>query len=190
MTEAEVRNLVIATAVQLFSQKGFANVSMNDIVRESGVSKGGVYWHFKSKDEVIQTVLDNILNTQIKIVDTALSQPGSAGDKLRRIFQTGGTEVQDHLPSPLEFYALAARNEALMRRMKSYFDTYRQRVATLIRQGMDEGEFTRHDDPDTLATTVVSFLEGAVIVGLSVIDRRDFQRHLDLAIDFILRGLV
>jgi AcrR family transcriptional regulator len=183
MTEAEVRNLVIATAVQLFSQKGFANVSMNDIVRESGVSKG-------SKDEVIQTVLDNILNTQIKIVDTALSQPGSAGDKLRRIFQTGGTEVQDHLPSPLEFYALAARNEALMRRMKSYFDTYRQRVATLIRQGMDEGEFTRHDDPDTLATTVVSFLEGAVIVGLSVIDRRDFQRHLDLAIDFILRGLV
>ena len=61
MTDLETREVILKTAIRLLSQHGFASVSMNDVVRESGVSKGGVYWHFKNKDDLVLAVLDSLL---------------------------------------------------------------------------------------------------------------------------------
>lgn len=185
MTETEVHELVIMTAIKLFNLRGFANVSMNDIVRETGVSKGGVYWHFKNKDEVIQAVLDHFLNAQLEAINAMMCATGTASEKLRRMFQFSGS---DDLPSPLEFYALAARDEALLKRMSAYFHDYRQQIAAVIKQGIEEGEFAPCD-VEAVATTVVSFLEGTIIVGVAVLDRNAFSSHLNNAIEFILRGL-
>lgn len=46
INEQDARDQILDAALSLFARQGFARTSMNDIVRESGVSKGGVYWHF------------------------------------------------------------------------------------------------------------------------------------------------
>jgi AcrR family transcriptional regulator len=53
MNEQDARDQILNAALSLFARQGFAHTSMNDIVRESGVSKGGVNWHFQSKDALI-----------------------------------------------------------------------------------------------------------------------------------------
>lgn len=188
MTEAETRQQIIFAALKLLGENGFANLSMNDIVRESGVSKGGVYWHFKSKDEIVHALFDFILNEQIKIVDAALSEAGSASDRLRRIFGFAEHAAVEQLPSPLDLYALAARDPVLMGRLASYFDAYQGRLSVIIQQGIDEGDFAVRD-PNLVALNVISLLEGVFLVGLSVPNRVDFGAQVENAIDLLMQGL-
>jgi AcrR family transcriptional regulator len=185
----ETREHILMTAITLLNTKGFANVSMNDIVRESGISKGGVYWHFKSKGEILEAVYDYFLEAQMQLVDAALAQQGSVSDRLRHLFQMGGAELDANLPPPLELYTLALRDEALMKRMITYYETYRKHIAALIQQGVDQGEFAPCD-VDSAAVSVVSFMEGIVIVGLTVLSQQNFQAQLNNAIELMLNGLL
>ena len=54
----ETHRTIMRVAQQLFATKGFNGTSMNDIVKESGVSKGAIYNHFESKEFLFLTLLD------------------------------------------------------------------------------------------------------------------------------------
>ena len=58
------------TAFKLFLKKGFADVSLNEIIKESGITTGGFYYHFDSKDtllvEVIKKYIFNYFNFTIE----------------------------------------------------------------------------------------------------------------------------
>jgi AcrR family transcriptional regulator len=188
MSDKETRQAIIMATIQLLGQKGFANVSMNDIVSVSGVSKGGVYWHFKSKDEIILAIFDFFFDAQLELINQTLDGEGKAADKLKRIFRLATQEAEANLPPPLEFYALAARNEALKGRMSGYFESYRQRVIELLQRGMDDGEF-EINDPGMVAINIISLMEGIVLVGLLVPHEWDFQAQVNNAIGLVLHGL-
>ena len=52
-----MREKILNTATQLFIQKGSEKTSMQDIAQTAGISKGAIYHHFKSKDEIVLAVL-------------------------------------------------------------------------------------------------------------------------------------
>ena len=54
----ELRERILAAAAGEFSDRGFAGASMTSIGRSAGVTKGGVYFHFRSKEELFFAVLD------------------------------------------------------------------------------------------------------------------------------------
>lgn len=54
--EKNGKQIILQVAARLFLEKGFDSTSMQDIVRESGMSKGGIYHYFKSKEDILQTV--------------------------------------------------------------------------------------------------------------------------------------
>ena len=56
MTDSETRQQILLATIKLLGTKGYANMSMTDIVAESGISTGGIYWHFKNKDAIIEAV--------------------------------------------------------------------------------------------------------------------------------------
>ena len=60
MTEHESKAHILATAMAVFAEKGFARASINDVVRASGLSKGGVYWHFKNKGDLFNAMCDRV----------------------------------------------------------------------------------------------------------------------------------
>ena len=49
----ETKREILRAAEQLFCQKGYEAASMQEIVRAAGVSKGGIYHHFASKEEIM-----------------------------------------------------------------------------------------------------------------------------------------
>jgi AcrR family transcriptional regulator len=161
---------------------------MNDIVKESGVSKGGVYWHFKSKDEIIRAIFEYFFDIQLQFVTATLQSEGAAAERLERIFRLSGQEVEASMPQPLEFYALAARDDVLKQRLSAYFEAYRQPVITLIQQGIDDGEFEA-SDPSLVAVNIISLLEGIILVGLAIPHTWNFQAQMENAINMVLNGL-
>jgi AcrR family transcriptional regulator len=54
----ERRNQIIESAIKVFAREGFANTRMEDVATESGLSKGLLYWYFKSKEEIIIAIAD------------------------------------------------------------------------------------------------------------------------------------
>lgn len=60
--EADVRrNEILDTAEQLFQKKGYAKTTTGDILQEIGIARGTLYYHFKSKEEILYAAIDRRL---------------------------------------------------------------------------------------------------------------------------------
>lgn len=54
----DTRERILSAAIKVFSQKGYHDARMDDIVAEAGASKGGVYFHFPGKDQLFLALID------------------------------------------------------------------------------------------------------------------------------------
>jgi AcrR family transcriptional regulator len=188
MTDSEARQQILLAAIKLLGTKGYANMSMNDIVAESGISKGGIYWHFKNKDAIIEAVFVSILDAQLAFIEAQLAGTDPARDKLRRIFEIAHLVGEESTTPPLEFYAIAARDAALMEQVRRYVHVYQERIAQVIQQGIDSGELASVD-PRMTALNLLSFLEGVLLIGLTV-QPEMLAAQVDQAVELIFRGLL
>lgn len=55
---------ILEAATICFSNKGYSGTSINDICKKAGIAKGGLYWHFKSKREILIALLDTLCSNQ------------------------------------------------------------------------------------------------------------------------------
>jgi len=188
MTDDEAREKILLAVIKLLGTKGYANMSTNDIVAESGISKGGIYWHFKNKDAIIEAAFVSILDAQLAFIEAQLTGTDPAKDKLRRIFGIAHLVGEESTPPPLDFFTLAARNATLMEQVRRYVHAYQERIAQVIQQGIDSGELASVD-PMMTALNLLSVLEGVLLIGLTV-QPETLAAQVDQAVDLIFRGLL
>ena len=60
----ETKSLIKQKAYHLFSQKGFKEVTMKDICQATGLSRGGLYRHYESTEQIFSEILDSFLDVQ------------------------------------------------------------------------------------------------------------------------------
>jgi AcrR family transcriptional regulator len=188
MSDAEAREQILLAAIKLLGTKGYANMSTNDIVAESGISKGGIYWHFKNKDAIIEAAFVSILDAQLAFIEAQLAGTDPAREKLRRIFGIAHIVGEEGTPPPLDFFTLAARNAALMEQVRRYVHAYQERIAQVIQQGIDSGELASVD-PMMTALNLLSVLEGVLLIGLTV-QPETLAVQVDQAVELIFSGLL
>lgn len=191
MTEHESKAQILATAMSVFAEKGFAKASMNDVVRASGLSKGGVYWHFKSKDELVTAIFDQFFIEQLALLDEVMAGEGTAVTKLNQLAAITGDSVAElaaQFPSPLEFYALAAREESLKEHLQDHFHNYREKIEALVAQGIVDGEFREHNSTDA-ANTIMALFEGLLLLWAVAPESIDLSVQVETAVQLLLQGL-
>ena len=88
-----MREKILNTATQLFIQKGSEKTSMQDIAQTAGISKGAIYHHFKSKDEIVFAVI----RSRQELMEKEMKQWLKATENL-----TGREQLQTILKSNLE----------------------------------------------------------------------------------------
>lgn len=76
----ETKDRIIETAFKEFLIKGFSNCSMSDLVRETNLSKGAFYHHFKSKEETYKSVIDTYFITYYEIIDWSVANNKSTNE--------------------------------------------------------------------------------------------------------------
>ena len=191
MTEHESKQQILATAMTVFAEKGFAKASMNDIVRASGLSKGGVYWHFKSKDDLVTAIFDQFFEEQLSLLDAVMAGEGTAVAKLTQLATftgNGVAELAAQFPSPLEFYALAARDDALKEHLQGHFHNYQEKIKALVIQGMVAGEFRQQSGTD-VANTIMALFEGLLLLWAVAPESIDLSTQIETAVQLLLQGL-
>jgi len=191
MTEHESKTHILATALAVFAEKGFARASMNEVVRASGLSKGGVYWHFKSKDELIAAIFDHFFVEQLTLLDGMLAGDGTAVTKLIQLAAMTGQSVAamaSQFPTPMEFYALASREAGLQTLLQSHFQNYESKIAALVAQGSANGEF-RAVDSHATAKKIIALFEGVLLIWAIAPEMIDLETQVATAVQLLLQGL-
>jgi TetR/AcrR family transcriptional regulator, transcriptional repressor of aconitase len=126
------RHEIARAALRLFARKGFQATSMSDIIAESGLSAGAIYGHYKSKDELIQTAISELLDLPLAGVDEAKhSTPMQAPGALVGVFLSRLEAGVGDLGILVQVWAQAAVDDAMREptdrigdRLRGVFEDY------------------------------------------------------------------
>lgn len=86
-TEQGARTRLLEAGVKLFSEKGYANTSVREIVELANVSKPILYYYFKSKEGMFRSIMAYALRQQEEMLAEALEKPGSVLDRLINLYR-------------------------------------------------------------------------------------------------------
>jgi AcrR family transcriptional regulator len=159
---------ILDTAAVVFARKGFHQARVDDIVQESGLSKGTIYWYFKSKNDIIIALSQRILDHEIDNLQTLLDAEGTVRERLLgyvrymtdRVYEFAETGV---LPILYELYVLAMREEDTRIVIQQYIKNTYAILTTLIQQGIERGEL-HSSDPETAAMRLAAQYEGCLLL--------------------------
>ncbi len=85
----ETVKLILDVSTRLFSEKGYDDTSLQDIINETKLSKGGIYHHFGSKEDILKAIFHRLGNENAEIFAKIRDDSRLSGiEKLRKIFQT------------------------------------------------------------------------------------------------------
>jgi TetR/AcrR family transcriptional repressor of nem operon len=175
MTKGEqTRQRVVAEAAKLFNQRGYEGSSMLDIMQATGLEKGGIYRHFASKEELAQEAFDYAWNLVREARTKDLAEIGNTVDRLKQ-WVTNFVEVRPVIPGgcPLMNTAVEADdgNAALRKRAVAALRGWRTTIAEITQAGIERDEIRPTASPESVATVIISCLEGALMMSRLEHDR-------------------
>jgi AcrR family transcriptional regulator len=185
------RSQILDAATKVFARRGFKDARMDDIVQESGLSKGLLYWYFKSKDAIVAAFLERLFSGEFSAVKRLRDAPGSARERIMDFSVESARQVRRMgrlVPVTFEFYSLAFRNKAVRGFATKFFQTYVDAVTAVVAEGVSSGEF-RDIDPRQAALTVCAVVEGAILLWVFDPDAVDVTSQIESAAETLLRGM-
>ncbi len=182
---------ILEAAINVFARLGIHNARMDDIVAESGLSKGALYWYFKSKDEIIISILGGLFEREFEDLQPMLESDEPVSERLVQFITYTLSDIQQMLkiiPLAYEFYALAFRNQAVGEAIKGYFRRYLQILKPIIQEGIDSGEFKPAEAQD-IALTLGAVIEGTILLWVYDSETVDLDHQGKTSIQLLLKGI-
>lgn len=143
------KDVIIAKAAKLFREKGFSATSMRDLAEHVGVEAASLYNHISSKAEILQEICFKTANnfmSHIEEVDANLNK--TAIEKIQEILRFHIRQMLDNYEevyvSDREWKHLT---DPYLSNMQSQRRAYRQRIASVIEEGIRKGEIKPIDAP-------------------------------------------
>jgi len=163
------REKIIEQAAELFNCQGYFGASMSDIMRVTGLNKGGIYNHFESKEKLAVESFDYAIDLVGRRMSLAIENATNAADKLLAIISVIGNLGEDKpLPGGCPLLNTAVEsddaNPVLRERARLPMTRWRTRIRRITREGIRTGEINSSVDGDVLATILIATLEGAVMM--------------------------
>jgi AcrR family transcriptional regulator len=170
LTEKE--KVIIKSGMKLFAQKGFSSTSIQEIATESGISKGAFYLHFKSKDDLLLSILEFIFET----IDSSLLVFENQDLSPREKFIKQLTAFFRTFIGHKEFLTMLSKEQAIPRNeeIKKLFFKKRFESHLLYRKGLIS-IYGQHTVPFSIDLALI--LEGLFqsYVGLLILEPDEFE---------------
>ena len=83
----ERKNEILDAAEGLFTLKGYDNTSTGDILKKTGIARGTLYYHFKSKEDILDALINRIVDGQVAEIRLAVSKQDSAKEQISSFIQ-------------------------------------------------------------------------------------------------------
>lgn len=140
---------------------------MQDLMRATGLEKGGLYRHFPNKEDLAVEAFRFALAQNVKVRTEHLDEIPNSIDKLKKVVQMF-VEAPSAIPGgcPLMNTAIDADdgNEALRDLARKGIQDWRARLTRIIETGMKAREIRMSTEPRRIANTLIATLEGALMI--------------------------
>ena len=130
---------ILTATLRLFSEKGYFNTSVRDISRESGVSIGSIYHHFKDKEGVASAVYNNLLDRMLTELTTIKVNNTTAHDRCRAVIAFL-FDITEQEPDVMEFMLYSKHREFLPDENPVCSSKPFEMMREMVREGMVSGE--------------------------------------------------
>ncbi len=191
LPEATRREQILGAARKCFIERGYHPTRMEDIAATAGLSKGGVYFHFDSKREVFDALVEAEFLDSMNVIQQITGGERPILEKMQALAQTF-VEHFGTVPDAPRFFVvmgeMALRDPDLAAKLRDRQGVFIDEVAKLIEQGVAEG-LLRQVEPRAAAALLKALVDG--VEGLSALAYPiDMGQLLTTGLDFVMRGLL
>lgn len=161
------RRTIVERAAPVFNTRGYFGTSMNELVRETELEKGGIYNHFASKEELAVASFEYSSGVVRERFEAALAENEGVLERLFAIIDVLGGMVDDPPVAggcPVLNTAVESddANPVLKEKARGAMDGWLRLVGSIVKEGVRSGELEA--DPRETASVVVAALEGALMM--------------------------
>ena len=192
--KSAVKDAILDATDRLLARFGYRKMTVEDIAAEAGIGKGTIYLHFNSKEEVVLSHIDRIVERLQERLKEIAHSDATAADRLRLMLLTRVLfrfdSIQHYTQSLNDL--LAVLRPGLLARRAQYFEAEAQIFAEVLTAGREAGEFS-FDDENATAHALLQATNGLLPYSLSTTElgaREEVeQRAADVA-NLMLAGVL
>ena len=189
---------LIATMVALMDEHALSNIQVDDVLRDSNISKGSLYHHFENFEELVEASLITrfaaSVDLSIDLVGSAVNDARSAEEFVAKIIEvTTVTQGRDRAKFRLErarVIGLSVNSPNLLEALETEQDRLTAAMADIVREGQEKGWVNKTFDAKTIAVFMQAYTIGRVIDDVASdgqhIDSEDWNDVVNAAVKSLL----
>jgi len=189
----QTRERILKKSGLLFNTQGYRSTSISDITSATGFTKGAIYRHFKSKEELEKETLFHLSSVMFDALRDRIKAADTAPKKLRAVFRYFESYITDPPVKggcPLLNVAIEADDASpiLRRGAIKMLDMLRDSLINILDKGIKYKQLTADIDKTHYATIIIASLEGAIMMSKLRGNDDDIRRvlvHLDKQVEMI-----
>ncbi|MFC4099178.1 TetR/AcrR family transcriptional regulator [Paenibacillus xanthanilyticus] len=164
------KDIALQTAMTLFLTKGYQATSMDEIVKASKVSKTNIYYHFKSKEELLTAMVDRLIaRYERQLASIAAQEELTIEARLERIVSMlvandDPIDVLGGCPFLTLYMQTAAESEYVRVQIKQFFDRQLLTLERLLEAGIRNQELRSDLQVQPTAALMLTSIEGALFL--------------------------
>jgi AcrR family transcriptional regulator len=189
------RQEMLAAALELFSERGFRNVSMHEIAEKAEFAIGTLYKFFRNKEDLYKALILEQSDKFHVALTKAIEEPDQEIDKLRNYVKVKGEVFRSNV-STVRLYFAETQGASihvmagLDSEIRDRYGEFLQTVASIFESGMKGGRFKKIADPYHLAVALDSITNAFLYLWLEKPDRHPYPEDPDTILNILLKGLV
>ena len=189
------RQEMLAVSLDLFSQRGYHNVSMQEIAEKSEFAIGTLYKFFQNKEDLYKALVLELCDKFEDSITRAIEQPQDEVEKLRSYVRAKTEVFRRNLPF-IRLY-LAESRGASFNLKAGLDDEIRQRyyisvesIAAIFASGIKNRRFKNIADPYYLAVALSSVIDAFLLLWLDAPERHPYPEDPDAILNIFFKGLI
>ena len=183
----KTKRKIFETAMKLFAQKGYEATSIEEITATVGVAKGTLYYHFSSKEEIFNFLIEEGVKLLQNSVDIKTEKYDNYIDKIKAVIliQIKIVDKYEDIITILlgQFWGRDTRNEKCQKHIYEYI----RKIETIVIEGIERGEI-KNGNPEIIASEIYGLIASALVYKLrnENIDIMDIYKEFE---NTIIEGL-
>ncbi len=192
---AVTRTTVLKAALSVFSAKGYAAATLDDVASAAKVTRGAIYWHFKGKADLYNTLTGELSARGANLVQQAVAEGGTFLDILRRVFVSQCALIEDDkearavMELALFKTGLDPELQAGRKKQLEAGNALLEGITQTMRQGIALGVLRNDIDPADMARAFIAFENGAIQLWLASPKSFSLKNSAESFADILIKGL-
>ena len=192
LTKEEKKQLLIQTAIVLFSQNGLQKTTIAHITKKANIGKSTFYEYFKNKDELVISWFLYMEKEWAKMIQTIESIPNPK-DKLKTFILLSCSKeytTKEFLMMFMELWKLAFndKNQEAIDLLKITYENFINIFESYLQDGIDKKIFIMHDTKKT-ASGLVSMIDGLWVQFMLFEDLKALEENGQNMLKLVLKGI-